>query len=136
MAKINSRIAQMEKKSQFMRWFCFSRFLEGLSDEQLEEIALDWRFPDPLPEPLPWGMSELDRLDRKSLLRRWEKSEHKIASIMFETSRHSEVERRFHVRHGHWPEQSCGPECFVHNKLEAAIVAHKGEFKSIDDVLG
>jgi len=30
----------MEKKSQFMRWFCFSRFLEGLSDEQLEEIAL------------------------------------------------------------------------------------------------
>ena len=117
MAKIKSGIAQIEREAQFRRWFEFSRLLEGLSDEQLDEIALDWRFPEPLPEPLPWGMSELDRLDRKSLLRRWEKTEHEIASIMLETSRHSEVEHRFHVLHGHWPEQSCGLECFVHNKL-------------------
>ena len=52
-----------------------TRFLEGLSYEQVEEIALDWRFPEPLPEPLPLGMSELDQLDRKSLVRRWEESE-------------------------------------------------------------
>jgi hypothetical protein len=64
------------------------------------------RFPEPLLEPLPWGMSKLDRLDRKSLLKRWEKSEHEISRIMRETSWHSEVERRFYVRHRHWPEQA------------------------------
>ena len=89
MARINSRIAKIEKEAQFWRWFNFSRFLEGLSDEQLEEIARDWRFPDPLPDPLPWGMSELDRLDRKSLLQRWEESEHETSRIMRETSQAS-----------------------------------------------
>ena len=53
MAKVKSRIAQVEKEAMFRRWFYFSRFLEGLSDGQMEEIALHWRFPDPLPEPLP-----------------------------------------------------------------------------------
>jgi len=80
----------------FRRWFYFSRFLEGLSQEQIEEIALNWRFPVPLPEPLPWGMSELDSLDRKSLILRWEESER-------ETSEHTEDEYKFYVRHGHWP---------------------------------
>jgi hypothetical protein len=116
MAKINSRIAQIEKEAQFRRWFDFSRLLERLTDEQLEEIALDWRFPETLPEPLPLGMSELDRLDRKSLLQRYEECERETTRIMSETSRHSEEERRLYVRHGHWPEQSCGPECFVHSR--------------------
>ena len=104
MAKVESRIAQVEKEAMFRRWFYFSRFLEGLSEEQIEEIALYWRFPDPLPEPLSWGMSELDRLDRKSLIRRWEESEREISRIMRETAEHSEDEYKFYLRHGHWPE--------------------------------
>lgn len=70
MAKVKNRITNLEKEALFWRWFHFSRFLEGLSEGQIEKIALHWRFPDPLPEPLPWGMSELDSLDRKSLIRR------------------------------------------------------------------
>ena len=104
MAKVKTRIAQLEKEARFRLWFNFSRFLEAMSDEQLKDIALDWRFPEPLPEALPWGMSELDRLDRKSLLQLWEKSERETSRIMLETSRHTEVERRFHLNHGHWPE--------------------------------
>jgi hypothetical protein len=108
MAKVKNRIASLEKKALFWQWFHFSRFLEGLSHEQIEEIALNWRFPEPLPEPLPWGMSELDRLDRKSLMRQFEESERETSRIMRETAEHSEDERRFYVRHGHWPERACG----------------------------
>ena len=97
MANLKSRIAQVEKEAMFRRWFYFSSFLEGLSDGQIEEIALHWRFPDPLPEPLPSGMSELDGLDRKSLIRRWEESERVTSRIMRRTSEHTE----FEVRHGH-----------------------------------
>jgi hypothetical protein len=34
----------LEKEQQFRTWLDFERFLEGLSDEQLEEIAIFWRF--------------------------------------------------------------------------------------------
>jgi hypothetical protein len=101
MAKFENRISNLEKEALFWRWFYFSRFLEGLSEEQIEEVALHWRFPDPLPEPLPWGMSELDKLDRKSLMRRCEESERETSRIMRETAEHSEDEYKFYLRHGH-----------------------------------
>jgi len=99
----------------FRRWFYFSRFLEGLSEEQIEEIALYWRFPDPLPEPLSWGTSELDRLDRKSLIRRWEESEREISRIMRETAERSADEYKFYLRHGHWPRSHEDSALFVPN---------------------
>ena len=108
MVKIESRIAQVEKEAMFRRWFYFSRFLEGLSEEQIAEIAIHWRFPDPLPEPLPWGMSELDRLDRKTLIRRWEESERETSRIIRETAELSEDEYKFYLRHGHCPTQTRG----------------------------
>ena len=40
MANVKNRIAQVEKEAMFRRWFYFSCFLEGLSDGQIEEIAL------------------------------------------------------------------------------------------------
>jgi hypothetical protein len=103
MAKFENRISNLEKEALFWRWFYFSRFLESLSEEQIEEVALHWRFPDPLPEPLPWGMSDLDKLDRKTVIRRWEESERETSRIMRETAEHSEDEYKFYVRHGHWP---------------------------------
>ena len=69
---------------------CFSllqsspSLLESLSDSQLEEVAIDFRFPDPVPEPLPIGMSKLDGLDRKTLLGIWEEEEQAISRIMRE----------------------------------------------------
>jgi hypothetical protein len=67
MATLKNRVARLEKEQQFRTWLDFERFLEGLSDEQVEEIAVYWRFPEPLPEPLPMGASRLDGLDRSRL---------------------------------------------------------------------
>ncbi len=53
-----------------------------------------------MPEPLPWGSSKLDGLDRKSLLKLWQESER-----VFEGR--SKVELGFYASRGHWPDQVC-----------------------------
>ena len=104
--KLRSRVEHLEKAARFTRWFQFSRFLEGLTDKELEEIAIHWRFPEPLPDPLPTGRSELDGLDRARLLRLWEESERETSRIMHEIRDRYEDERRFYLHHGHRPEQA------------------------------
>ena len=103
MPNAKSRIAALERELSFRSWVECSRFFEGLTEEQLKEVALNWRFPDPLPEPLPWGMSSLDSLDRKTLLRLWEESEREISRIMHEAREQSEDDFRFCFQHGRWP---------------------------------
>jgi len=107
MATLKNRVARLEKEQQFRTWLDFERFLEGLTDEQLEEIAVYWRFPEPLPEPLPIGASRLDGLDRSRLMRLWEESERETARIMHEMRGRSPEECRFHIHHEHWPEDAC-----------------------------
>ena len=109
MSSLKSRIEQLEKERQFQRWFMFSRFLEGLTDEQLEDIELYWRFPEPLPEPLPRGASRLDSLERKELLKLWEAEERAIARGITEMKGRSADELKYEMEHEHWPEQLCGP---------------------------
>jgi hypothetical protein len=109
MSSLKSRIGQLEKEYQFQRWFMFSRFLEGLTDEQLEDIELYWRFPEPLPEPLPRGASRLDSLERKRLLKLWEAEERAIARGITEMKGRSADELKYEMEHEHWPEQLCGP---------------------------
>jgi hypothetical protein len=111
MANRKSRIERLEKELKFQRWLDFSRFLEGLTETQLEEILIHWRFPEPFPEPLPMGTSPLDGLDRKTLLKLWEKSEHEIARIMREQEGRNQDELKFELDHGHWPEELCGASC-------------------------
>ena len=106
MATRKSRIARLEKEQQFRRWLGFSRFLEGLTDLQLEDLAIHWRFPDPLPEPLRKGASRLDGLDRKNLLKLWEEEEYETARIIREQEGRNEDELKFKLHHGHWPEES------------------------------
>jgi hypothetical protein len=66
METLRNRVRRLEKEAKFRRWLDFSRLLKSLSDSQLEEVATNFRFPDPMPEPLPIGMSKLDGLDRKT----------------------------------------------------------------------
>jgi hypothetical protein len=75
MPSIQDRLKQLEDRRRFITWFVFERFLESLTQEQLETYARDRRWPEPLPEPLPQGASRLDRLDRKTLVKLWEESE-------------------------------------------------------------
>jgi len=109
MLSLKSRIEQLEKEREFQRWFMFSRFIEGLTDEQLEDIELYWRFPEPLPEPLPRGASRLDSLDRKNLLKLWEAEERAIACGIKEMNGRSTDELKYEIEHEHWPEQLCDP---------------------------
>jgi hypothetical protein len=86
MATRRSRLDQLEAELQFRTWLDFARFLESLSDEQVEDVAIYWRFPDPLPEPLPMGESRLDGLDRDSLIKLWQESEREISRLMRENT--------------------------------------------------
>jgi hypothetical protein len=106
-SSLNRRIKTLETEHKFQLWLGFERFIEGLSNEQLEQIALYWRFPDPLPEPLPPGMSRLDGLDRKSLMKLWKESERRTARLRNEMRGRSPDECRFYLDHEHWPEQAC-----------------------------
>jgi len=103
MAGLQKRVEWLEKEQRFQQWLQFERFLEGLSDKQLEDIVIYCRFPEPLPEALPMGASRLDGLDRKSLNELFEESERKTINLMCEMKGRTEDEFRFHVRHDHWP---------------------------------
>ena len=107
MAALKNRVERLEKEQGFQRWLQFERFLEGLSDKQLEDIVLYWRFPKRLPEPLPMGASRLDGFDRKSLNELFEESDRKTVKLMREMKGRTEDELRFYLRHDHWPEQAC-----------------------------
>jgi hypothetical protein len=108
MVTLKNRVEQIEKEQQFRIWVGFERFLESLTAEQLQELALHSRFPEPLPEPLPKGTSRLDGLNRKTLRKLWEESERKIARIVHQMKGRSRDEHRFYLDHEHWPEQACG----------------------------
>jgi hypothetical protein len=108
MTTIRSRIERLEREQRFREWLWYERFLEGLTKEQLETVATEWRFPEPMPEPLPWGSSKLDKLDRKSLLRLWEEDE-----CVF--SHRSRDELKFYAEIGYWPEQGMRPRYYLQN---------------------
>ena len=110
METLNKRVRRLEKEAGFRRWLDLSRLLENLSDSQLEEVAIYFRFPDPMPEPLSIGMSKLGGLDRKTLLRMWEESERTTARIMHDMEGRNEEERKFHLHHGRWPEKADADE--------------------------
>lgn len=100
MATRKSRIERLELEIQFRRWLWHSRLLESLTVEQLEEYACLGRLPDPLPERLPRGTSELEGLDRKRLMQLWEEN------LRFFWGR-TKQELVFFTAHGHWPERAC-----------------------------
>src|SRR2546430_2617921 len=60
MASIQERLKRLENQGRFLQWLQFERFLEGLTDAQLEAYTRRGRLPQPLPEPLPKGASRLD----------------------------------------------------------------------------
>jgi hypothetical protein len=102
-ASLKNRLAQLEEEQRFQDWVQSQRFLESLSDEQLHDFADSGRLPDPLPAPLPFGQSQLDTLDRKSLVKLWEEHEREWAG-------RDRDELVFYTAHGHWPEEPC-TEC-------------------------
>src|SRR5579864_4637029 len=113
MTTLDARIARLEREKRFREWFYFERYLEGLTNRQLEFYVHHGQWPEPVPEPLPPGASRLDRMDRKSLIRLWEEHEREFGSRTGE-------ELTFYCAHGHWPEQPCEERsCLKSNPLAA-----------------
>ncbi len=97
-ASLKNRLALLEEEQRFRDWLELQRFLESLSDFQLEDYIKNFRLPDPLPAPLPCGQSRLDTLDRKSLIKLWQEHERMFAG-------RDKDELNFYTSHGHWPEE-------------------------------
>jgi hypothetical protein len=101
---IKGRIEQLEAEQRFDDWIAEQRLLESFTDEQLNDLMMYGRLPDPLPESLPVGKSQFDQLDRKTLIKQWREHEREWAG-------RSEEELTFYISHGHWPDESCDREC-------------------------
>jgi hypothetical protein len=97
---IRTRVERLEQERQFEDWPQFQRYLEFLTNEQLEVFAVLGFWPDPPPpEPLP-GACRLDSRPRKELVKMWEDDERKFAG-------RSDEEKKFFCLYAHWPEQTC-----------------------------
>jgi hypothetical protein len=91
---IRNRLAKIEDKRRFLNWFVGARFIDSLTDNELESYVRDRRPP----EPVPNRPSKLDRLDRKSLIRLWQEDERIWGS-------RSREELDHFSENGFWPEQ-------------------------------
>lgn len=94
MASIRRRLVQLEYRRRFLDWFVEDRFYATLTKEELETCASGGGLPDPVPN----RPSSVDRLDRKTLLKRWEKHERVLGGRNLE-------ELRDYAETGLWPEQ-------------------------------
>jgi len=94
---ILDRLVQLENQRRFLNWFATARFYASLTVDELETFARDGKLPDPLPN----RPSSLDKLDRKTLIRRWENDERIFG-------RRSHEELVFYTENGLWPEQRGG----------------------------
>ena len=72
---LETRLERLEKEARFDAWLWFERLLESLTEQQLEDLATHWRWPEAMPPPLPIGASKLDSLDRNTLQRMFEQDE-------------------------------------------------------------
>jgi hypothetical protein len=96
---IMSRVVRDGKRSA-VKLALYWRGSQAMSRRRRE--TADQRWPEPLPEALPWGVSQMDRLDRKSLIKRWLESERSFGY-------RSHEELVFYNEKGYWPEQRMRP---------------------------
>lgn len=93
-ASVLKRLEKLEKEYQFTTWFLGARFIESLTDNELDMFRGD----NLLTDPLPSRPSPLDKLDRKSLEKKWQEDE---SAYAYRTSE----EFDYFCDHGDWPEQ-------------------------------
>jgi len=116
---IRNRVERLEQETRFQNWLKFQRYLEYLSDDQLEHFVVFgfWRAPQPS-EP-PAGKCRVDSLSRKELIRLFEADERKRAKF----AHRSDVEKTFFLNHAHWPEEACD-ECDCQQPWSDKLRAH------------
>ena len=78
---LETRLERLEKEARFEAWLWFQRFLESVTEQQLEDLATHWRWPEPMPPPLPIGASKLDSLDRQTLQKMFDQNEREFGPL-------------------------------------------------------
>jgi|ERR1039458_1199484 hypothetical protein len=94
MARIRSRLVKLENERRFLDWFVWARFFDSLTEDELETHALG----ESLPDPFPNRPSNLDSLDRKSLIKLWKEDERILGG-------RSHEDKVYFTKNGSWPEQ-------------------------------
>jgi hypothetical protein len=93
-SSVQNRLEKLEKEQRFIQWFLAQRFNGSLTLDELCVMADGGKIPDPVPN----RPSELDGLDRDTLLKRWEQDERLLGG-------RTVAELKCYVKSGLWPEQ-------------------------------
>jgi hypothetical protein len=93
-SSILNRVERLENECNFINWLLAQRFIESLKVDELEAYVRYGK----LPEPVPTRRSDLDRLDRDRLLKRWQEDTRHYEG------RTSDDLQRFREK-GLWPEE-------------------------------
>jgi hypothetical protein len=96
------RLNRIENAIRFRLWLRETRMSEAMSMEEIEFLLTTGKWPERL-EPIP-GASQLDAIDRKTLLKRWEQQDQVCYGRGL-------PEIKYYDEHGHWPEQACDAQC-------------------------
>jgi hypothetical protein len=104
MASILERLALLENRHKFVKWFAFQSLIESLTDDELETLTRIGT----LPNPIATRPSPLAKLDRKTLLKRWEESER-------EFSHRTPGGLDFYAENRRWPKHGLRPRYYIQN---------------------
>jgi hypothetical protein len=96
------RVERLQREVEFQVFIRGERIIENMTDDELEHLAATGEWPNRL-DPLP-GTSRLDRMSRKELIELWKEDRDRFVG-------RNQEQLAFYIRHGHWPEQNCGPDC-------------------------
>ena len=94
MASVRARLVKLENKQRFLDWFVWDRFYDSLTLDELRSFGREGELPNPIPD----RPNKLERLDLKSLLKRWEDEERNFGGRSVE-------ELKCFAKSGFWPEQ-------------------------------
>jgi hypothetical protein len=94
MASIRIRLLRLENKRRFLHWFAMVRLFNTMTVDELETFAGGGN----LPETLLNRPSKLDKLDLKSLIKRWKQADRILGG-------RSREELECYAESGFWPEQ-------------------------------
>lgn len=100
---IRNRLERLERETRFKDWLRFQRYIESLNDQQLEAFIVLGYCPEPAPPEPRKGMSSLDLLSQKELLKMFEADERRRTRF----AHCSDQDKEFFITHNHWPEDSC-----------------------------
>jgi hypothetical protein len=99
---IPRRVERVQREAEFQAFIRCKRVLESMGEGELEHLDATGEWPN-RPDPPP-GTSRVDKMSRKELIELWKENQDRFVG-------RNQEQLDFFARHGHWPEQSCGPDC-------------------------